>query len=341
MISYSWNSEPIRELFNRSGITQDELALATDIPIGTIRAYLQGKITPSISALITFADYFAVPVDLLLGRCTEEQVKNVLDDYGRHFMEMRRAAYEAYRFGYKIPADFKEMKFVSPWPYNLVEFVNGEAIDYELTEDHEKGIEYALSKLTDQQRSYILAYFRDGKTFAQIGTEFDYTTGAHPRQVVYSGIRRLRYPLIRGYILYGFTLQNTENTLEKKRAALNVEFSRLDTEYVELHKKAEQLDAVREVLNIQGEQLKEKLDAFPTIKAHMILDRTIDELGISVHLYNCLMRAGIRTYGDLARMTENEFFRIRNFGKKSYEEIVKKFLEATGIDISKNRDPNE
>ncbi len=55
-----------------------------------------------------------------------------------------------------------------------------------------------------------------------------------------------------------------------------------------------------------------------------VLDIKIEEFNFSVRSYNCLKRAGIDTLGDLTQLTLSELIRIRNLGKKSYEEIVEK-----------------
>jgi len=54
---------------------------------------------------------------------------------------------------------------------------------------------------------------------------------------------------------------------------------------------------------------------------------TIDELELSVRSYNCLMRAGIKTLGDLMGKSEEELGKIRNMGKISLQEIKGKLAE--------------
>ncbi|RMF74908.1 MAG: DNA-directed RNA polymerase subunit alpha [Acidobacteria bacterium] len=51
------------------------------------------------------------------------------------------------------------------------------------------------------------------------------------------------------------------------------------------------------------------------------LDRSIDELELSVRSYNCLKNAGIETVRDLVQMTEAELLKTKNFGRKSLNEI--------------------
>ncbi len=43
-----------------------------------------------------------------------------------------------------------------------------------------------------------------------------------------------------------------------------------------------------------------------------VLDRTIEELDLSVRSYNCLKRAGINTVFDLTEKTEPEMMKVRN-----------------------------
>ncbi len=52
-----------------------------------------------------------------------------------------------------------------------------------------------------------------------------------------------------------------------------------------------------------------------------MLDRTIEELDLSVRSYNCLKRAGINTVFDLTEKTEPEMMKVRNLGRKSLEEV--------------------
>ena len=52
-----------------------------------------------------------------------------------------------------------------------------------------------------------------------------------------------------------------------------------------------------------------------------ILERTIEELDLSVRSYNCLKRAGINTVYDLTEKSEAEMMKVRNLGRKSLEEV--------------------
>ncbi|MCL1845571.1 MAG: DNA-directed RNA polymerase subunit alpha [Defluviitaleaceae bacterium] len=53
----------------------------------------------------------------------------------------------------------------------------------------------------------------------------------------------------------------------------------------------------------------------------------IEELDLSVRSYNCLKRAGINTVDDLANKTEEDMMKVRNLGRKSLEEVLKKMAD--------------
>jgi DNA-directed RNA polymerase subunit alpha len=61
-----------------------------------------------------------------------------------------------------------------------------------------------------------------------------------------------------------------------------------------------------------------------------ILNRSVEELELSVRSYNCLKNANIQTIGDLVQKTEAEMLRTKNFGRKSLNEI-KEILQNLGL----------
>ena len=62
------------------------------------------------------------------------------------------------------------------------------------------------------------------------------------------------------------------------------------------------------------------------------LDRSIDELDLSVRSYNCLKNAGIETVRDLVQKTEPELLKTKNFGRKSLNEI-KEMMADMGLSL--------
>ena len=64
-----------------------------------------------------------------------------------------------------------------------------------------------------------------------------------------------------------------------------------------------------------------------------ILEMTIEELDLSVRSYNCLKRAGINTVQNLTEKTEAEMLKVRNLGRKSFDEVVQK-LSSLGLSLA-------
>jgi DNA-directed RNA polymerase subunit alpha len=61
-----------------------------------------------------------------------------------------------------------------------------------------------------------------------------------------------------------------------------------------------------------------------------VLNRSVEELELSVRSYNCLKNANIQTIGDLVQKSEAEMLRTKNFGRKSLNEI-KEILTNLGL----------
>ena len=64
-----------------------------------------------------------------------------------------------------------------------------------------------------------------------------------------------------------------------------------------------------------------------------VLEMSIEDLELSVRSFNCLKRAGISTVEDLSNKTEAEMLKVRNLGKKSFDEVTNK-LHSLGLDFA-------
>ena len=62
------------------------------------------------------------------------------------------------------------------------------------------------------------------------------------------------------------------------------------------------------------------------------LDKSVEELELSVRSYNCLKNASIRTIRELVQRTEPEMLKTKNFGRKSLNEI-KEILSNMGLSL--------
>jgi len=62
------------------------------------------------------------------------------------------------------------------------------------------------------------------------------------------------------------------------------------------------------------------------------LNRSVEELELSVRSYNCLKNANIQSIGELVQKTEAEMLKTKNFGRKSLNEI-KEILAQMGLSL--------
>ncbi len=69
------------------------------------------------------------------------------------------------------------------------------------------------------------------------------------------------------------------------------------------------------------------------------LDRSVEELELSVRSYNCLKNANIQTIRQLVEKTEQEMLKTKNFGRKSLNEI-KEILASMGLSLGMKFDAN-
>jgi DNA-directed RNA polymerase subunit alpha len=83
-----------------------------------------------------------------------------------------------------------------------------------------------------------------------------------------------------------------------------------------------------EEIHEQPEPVAQK--SLPAYNEH--LDKSIDELELSVRSYNCLKNSDIKTIRDLVQKKESEMLKTKNFGRKSLNEI-KDILTSMGLGL--------
>ena len=79
------------------------------------------------------------------------------------------------------------------------------------------------------------------------------------------------------------------------------------------------------------------LSSSPIKKRSKINEMSIDDLELSARSYNCLKRAGITVVKDLINHDEEEMLKVRNLGKKSFDEVIEK-LNSLGLSLRKSID---
>jgi len=101
---------------------------------------------------------------------------------------------------------------------------------------------------------------------------------------------------------------------------------------------------IRDHLNIfinleeaDDEMQEAQADQQRSVMANENLDKSVEELELSVRSYNCLKNANIRTIRELVQKTEAEMLRTKNFGRKSLNEI-KEILHGMGLSLGMRLD---
>ncbi|MBE6847823.1 MAG: DNA-directed RNA polymerase subunit alpha, partial [Ruminococcus sp.] len=112
----------------------------------------------------------------------------------------------------------------------------------------------------------------------------------------------------------------TDGTISAKEALSQA--ANLLNEHLRLFVDLSEESSIEQVLIEKNDGGKEK-----------ILEMTIEELDLSVRSFNCLKRAGINTVEDLISKSEDEMMKVRNLGKKSFDEVKEK-LRSLGFDLS-------
>jgi DNA-directed RNA polymerase subunit alpha len=172
---------------------------------------------------------------------------------------------------------------------------------------------------------------KDAKLSMEIGIEksigyvtadrqknIEHMIGLIPMDSIFSPIRKVNF------------------TVDDTRVGQSVDFDRLTLE-IGTNGSITPDDALSEAANIITDQLALFIDfsteekPVPTAPASE-WDVPVETLNLSVRSFNCLKRAGISKVSELLDMTEDEIFKMRNFGKKSLDEI-KQVLEERGLSL--------
>jgi DNA-directed RNA polymerase subunit alpha len=179
--------------------------------------------------------------------------------------------------------------------------------------------------------SYRLATLsaKDAKLTMEIGVEkgrgyvmadrqrnVEHMIGLIPLDSIFSPIRKVNF------------------TVDDTRVGQSVDFDRLTVE-IETNGSITPDDALSTAATIMQEQLDlfvsftNRAEPLPEAPPNE-WDIPVETLNLSVRSFNCLKRAGISKVSELLDLTEDEIMKMRNFGKKSLDEI-KQVLAERGL----------
>lgn len=125
-------------------------------------------------------------------------------------------------------------------------------------------------------------------------------------------------------------------TVDDTRVGQSVDFDRLTIE-VETNGSITPDESLSQAAAIMQEQLdlfvsfNNRAEPLPEAPPNE-WDIPVETLNLSVRSFNCLKRAGISKVSELLDLTEDEIMKMRNFGKKSLDEI-KQVLAERGLTL--------
>jgi hypothetical protein len=174
----------------------------------------------------------------------------------------------------------------------------------ELTELIIMAADKAMSELTEHEEKIVRYYYglntdTYAHTLDETGTEFG-VTRERIRQILAKASRKLRHPARFQYIKFAMSSNDIFQLLFDTCAKIKA------------------LEARCDVLQERVKILTEGNDA----ANELIYGMSIEELNLSIRAYNCLLRAGIYTVGDLIGINSEELINVHKLGKKSYIEIA-------------------
>jgi len=164
-----------------------------------------------------------------------------------------------------------------------------------------------------------------GKRYLPIDQHENLDIGTIPIDAVFSPIRRVNY------------------VIERKRVGPMTNFERLVLE-IWTDGTMSPTDALTESAEILRQHFQQVADFGKGIFTEdgkpssgnalpaYIADMTIEKLELTPRAYNSLKRANISRVGEVLDMSEDELLAVRNFGKKSLDELRER-LTATGLDV--------
>lgn len=186
----------------------------------------------------------------------------------------------------------------------------------------------------------FICTLEDGYTFDMtltIGTGRGYVSGANNKPLTAEPI---------GYIpidsLFSPVLA-VSYAVEATRVGQSIDYDKLT-----INVKTNATSSPRKVISLAAKIMSDHLKLFINLVDEMnnvdilvnkddneqqkALFMSIEELDLSVRPLNCLKRAGIFTVEDLVKRSEEDMLKVRNLGRKSLDEVIKK-LESFGLGL--------
>ncbi len=323
----NWKSDRLQWLLKESDTRIKNLSEVTGIRESSLKMYQSGWAKPGLGAIIKIADYFHVPVDFLLGRCSEREDKEIFENYTDYFKVLRNASYDAYLINKYAGDDYMTTGQVWSWPYSLIENIyriqGNAAVECDMD-----GLTEAISTLNDREQRIIYMRYREDMTLDEIAAE-EQVGRERVRQILAKACRKLRHPSRLRLIQYGVV--GTEKLRELRDREREIAVREQELYEREL--------AIEEREKAQGVQAAENVTVVRPDDPLTDLRHEIEDYDLTVRSYNCLKRAGCATMADVVEIaSKGELLKIRNMGKRSAAEVLWILKEKCGLDFSDTYD---
>ena len=174
--------------------------------------------------------------------------------------------------------------------------------------------------MTDEEKTIIDLLYKDCETYEEVSETIGKTI-ERVRQKRAKIFKKLRSRNHRCYMIYGDYYWVNEHELREK-VINDVYYDKLTKELARL----EDLISYRRAV----------LSGVPVA----VKGLRLEDLNLSVRAYNALFRAGCRSLGEVAAMTESQCMQIRNLGLKAFLE-VKEALKSHGYHFRTEEKENE
>ena len=194
-----------------------------------------------------------------------------------------------------------------------------------------KGLQKALEEIGKREKYVIESIYglKEGKTpttLENVGRELG-ITGGGVSPIKLKALRRLRYPDRENKIT--LKLEGDKYLTDKERQIIEKIKKNIQLQNGDLSENLGKLKEIQEKARTRkGNKKKEEERTIMGKKRNEEEERLdIGDVGLSIRPYNCLKRGGINYLEDLANMTEEQLRKVRNLGKRNFEEIVAKMQE--------------
>lgn len=192
---------------------------------------------------------------------------------------------------------------IKEYPYNLIKKLDFDPECYETFEQRLQDLRNE-NFLNEREFYIVIESFKNGLKLEKIGKLLGITR-ERVRQILEKTLRKIKYR--EKYFIYG--------------------------EYANLQLKARQeYEEYKKTLMDKWtyESALEFIENYRNTNQHT--ETTIDELDFSVRTYNCLKRGGINTITELTSQSEEDLMKLKNFGRKSFKEIIR-VLGEKGLEL--------